>query len=178
MPYIDHRGYVIVIVDGRRVREHRLVMERAIGRLLTDSEVVHHKDGNKANNALENLELLPNQSAHLLLAHSTMNRRKKNPPPPRFCHCGKPHKARGLCDRHYAEWQRRRIGRQLQMTRLVCWCGMPHVARGLCDKHYSQAKKLGFPAHLGSIVFHRKTNASTRSPLNRSSSNRAVEPEP
>jgi hypothetical protein len=117
------------------MREHRLVMERAIGRPLTKAEVVHHKDGNKANNALENLELLPNQSTHLLLAHRTMNRRKKNPPPPRFCHCGKPHKARGLCDTHYAEWKRRQTGRQLQMTRLTCWCGMPH------QRHYRVASE-------------------------------------
>ena len=37
--------------------EHRLVMEKKIGRYLLPEEVVHHIDGNKQNNAPENLGL-------------------------------------------------------------------------------------------------------------------------
>jgi hypothetical protein len=39
------------------VLEHRLVMEKYLDRLLLDEEIVHHKDENKLNNKLENLEL-------------------------------------------------------------------------------------------------------------------------
>lgn len=39
------------------VMEHRLVLARALGRLLHRDESVHHIDGDKANNALSNLEL-------------------------------------------------------------------------------------------------------------------------
>lgn len=40
---------------------HRVVMELHLGRYLTANEVVHHKDGNKQNNAISNLELLSNE---------------------------------------------------------------------------------------------------------------------
>lgn len=42
------------------VREHRLVMSEHLGRTLTGDEVVHHLDGDKANNVLDNLQLLTN----------------------------------------------------------------------------------------------------------------------
>lgn len=37
--------------------EHRVVMEKILGRKLGKYETVHHKDGNKANNSPDNLEL-------------------------------------------------------------------------------------------------------------------------
>jgi len=42
----------------RQVFEHRLAMEKHLGRTLRPNEVVHHKDGNGLNNALDNLELM------------------------------------------------------------------------------------------------------------------------
>ena len=39
------------------VYEHRYVMSNHLGRWITTEEVVHHKDGNKANNRIDNLEL-------------------------------------------------------------------------------------------------------------------------
>jgi hypothetical protein len=39
------------------VLEHRYVMAQHVGRPLRDDETVHHRDGNKANNRTENLEL-------------------------------------------------------------------------------------------------------------------------
>lgn len=47
------------------VLEHRLVMEKMIGRYLLPKEVVHHKDGNKLNNSPENLQLFSENSEHL-----------------------------------------------------------------------------------------------------------------
>ncbi len=47
------------------VPEHRLVMAQSIGRCLTKSEAVHHKDGVKDNNDIKNLELL-SQANHNL----------------------------------------------------------------------------------------------------------------
>ena len=54
----------ITLSDGTRVLEHRYVMEVHIGRKLESWEVVHHIDGNRLNNSLENLELIRDQSLH------------------------------------------------------------------------------------------------------------------
>jgi hypothetical protein len=49
----------------RRVAEHRLVVEKHIGRYLTRKEVVHHIDGNPENNDISNLVLFSNNGEHL-----------------------------------------------------------------------------------------------------------------
>lgn len=54
-PNRDSRGYV---------QEHRLVVEKTLGRYLTPKEAVHHKDGNKHNNKPENLELISSKGQH------------------------------------------------------------------------------------------------------------------
>jgi hypothetical protein len=47
------------------VAEHRLVMETYLNRYLKPTEVVHHKDGNKQNNDITNLELFESNAVHL-----------------------------------------------------------------------------------------------------------------
>lgn len=50
---------------ARYVLEHRLVMEHILGRYLTPSEVVHHKDGNTQHNHPDNLEVFASNGQHL-----------------------------------------------------------------------------------------------------------------
>ena len=46
--------------------EHRVVAERMLGRPLRRGEIVHHRDGNKRNNAEENLQVMT-QNVHAVL---------------------------------------------------------------------------------------------------------------
>lgn len=69
---LNAQGYVVVYVKkthqffpmaanshnaGGYILQHRLVMARSLGRCLQPYEIVHHLDGNKQNNDIDNLRL-------------------------------------------------------------------------------------------------------------------------
>ncbi|MBT6046138.1 MAG: hypothetical protein HOG49_04875 [Candidatus Scalindua sp.] len=63
--YLNSEGYVVISnpkhewltrKDGS-ILEHRLVMQEHLGRKLTSKEIVHHKNGNRQDNRLVNLEV-------------------------------------------------------------------------------------------------------------------------
>lgn len=57
--HVTRSGYRITYRSGRRDYEHRLIAEEMLGRPLKSDEVVHHIDGNRLNNAPENLMVMP-----------------------------------------------------------------------------------------------------------------------
>jgi hypothetical protein len=61
---LNKNGYITIQVNNRSVYEHRHVMENHIGRPLLSNEHVHHINGDRTDNRLENLELLP-EADHL-----------------------------------------------------------------------------------------------------------------
>jgi HNH endonuclease len=50
-------GYAEIKFQGRTIMLHRLIMEQKIGRRLRKGETVHHRNGKRRDNQIENLEL-------------------------------------------------------------------------------------------------------------------------
>lgn len=58
------RGSGKSYIKRNGVHEHRLIAEKKLGRKLKPGEIVHHIDGNKRNNSVDNLEIMT-QSEHV-----------------------------------------------------------------------------------------------------------------
>lgn len=96
-------GYIFRLVPGHPaamrhglVAEHRLVAEKALGKILPDTAVVHHHNEDPTDNRPENLVICQDQSYHLLL-HMRMRRirkiREAGGDPARDSYCPECHKA-------------------------------------------------------------------------------------
>ena len=71
----QENGYLVKFQNGYNkkgnVKLHRAIMEEALGRRLKPNEIVHHKDGNKQNNDISNLEVMERRD------HSRLHRLKE-----------------------------------------------------------------------------------------------------
>lgn len=55
---VSHDYVLIKIEEGKWVKEERYIAEKKLGRKLKGIETIHHIDGNKSNNKIENLYLM------------------------------------------------------------------------------------------------------------------------
>jgi hypothetical protein len=60
-------GHILLTVDGRRVYEHVLIAEKALGKSLPKGAVVHHINGIPYDNRPENLVICPSKEYHALI---------------------------------------------------------------------------------------------------------------
>ena len=115
---LDARGYAYRYIPGHPYagsngyyEEHRLVMEKHLGRYLLPSEDVHHINEIKNDNRLENLQVMTHaeHSRHSVLVSETC------------FDCGDAHRARGLCASHYMKYRRSGMQMPLPPTRGSRW---------------------------------------------------------
>lgn len=96
--YKDSRGYYCALKTG--VKMHRAVWEAHNGKI-PSGHLIHHKNGRKDDNQIQNLELVG------LAEHTTMHNHEHRRLPIRpktWCvigGCGRQAKARRLCTKHY-----------------------------------------------------------------------------
>ena len=99
-PNANKKGYIL---------EHRLIMSEYIGRALLRNEDVHHKDKNKTNNDINNLELMT-KSEHAKYHENNDNEKHKGNKRKKCIYpdCNEMTNSKiGLCTKHYKlQWQR------------------------------------------------------------------------
>lgn len=85
---------------------HRVKLEQKLGRPLSPSDVVHHRNENKHDNRLRNLKVVArdHHTAHHKRMFETCLSYQMKQTAKRYCH--RPHHAKGLCNTHHRQWLR------------------------------------------------------------------------
>ena len=79
--YITKKGYRWIWIGTNCYRaEHRVLMERYLGHSLKNGESVHHRNGNKLDNSLSNLEIMEHGKHTHLHHHGIPNNKSRKYP--------------------------------------------------------------------------------------------------
>ena len=62
--------YFNMAMKSGYIKEHRYIIAKSLGRSLTGEEIVHHKDGDKTNNVLSNLEITTKYTHKIGFSHA------------------------------------------------------------------------------------------------------------
>lgn len=173
---VKTNGYYALYIPGHPnafgrgyVYEHRYVVEQKIGRYLKRSEIIHHIDGDRLNNDVDNLELCDSIAIHKLNHRKTTSNLKlpfeKNISIECACGCGKiilKYDNHGRL-RKYANGcnDRRKKKRERLSEKTFCKCGCG-IEISKYDK-YGRIKKF-IPGH-NSKHFFSKTEISVKTRL-------------
>jgi hypothetical protein len=127
-PCISKSGYFRINIDGKRVLQHRYIMEQFLKRKLKRKETIHHINHIKTDNRIENLELLKNESEHMKKYHNDKWKTRKISPP-------------------YSPKEISNVIKRINIpskTYIKCFCKRKVDSRNLCEKHYQWVWKHKF----------------------------------
>ena len=81
--WISKDGYKIIENEietkGKKVLEHRMIMEIYLGRKLKIDEIIHHKNENKLDNRIKNLQIV-SRAEHINLHRKDLRRNQQKKP--------------------------------------------------------------------------------------------------
>ncbi len=95
--YIRRDGYKVFHDKRKLFYDHRIIMEKHLGRKLLPTETIHHKNGNASDNSIENLIITDRNN------HMSFHKKPKG-----LCSiCGNEEFYKLFCKRHYYQnWRK------------------------------------------------------------------------